>query len=135
MNLEGKGGVSGHAAIFLKGVEPQIGAVDVEVAASEVLRAGIAPPLTLPSSGVVGAGNMRGMQVEELTNRRRHRTHKTTLKEAGFQWASKKKLWYYRPEQYRSRARGNVDMDDIRTKYGSSRPATRGFDQLQRQGG
>ena len=63
------------------------------------------------------------------------RTHKTTLKEAGFQWAPKKKLWYYRPEQYRSRARGNVDMDDIRTKYGSSRPATRGFDQLQRQGG
>lgn len=59
------------------------------------------------------------------------RTHKITLKEAGFQWAPKKKLWYYRPEQYRSRARGNVDMDEIRTKYGSSRPATRGFDQLQ----
>ena len=32
------------------------------------------------------------------------RTHKTTLKEAGFKWAPKNKLWYYRPEQYRSRA-------------------------------
>lgn len=72
MNLEGKGGVSVHAAILLEGVEPHIGAEDVKVAASEVLRAGIAPPLTLPSSCVVGAGNKRGMQVEELTNRRRH---------------------------------------------------------------
>ena len=72
MNLEGKGGVIVHAAISLEGVEPHIGAVDVKFAASEALRDGIAPPLTLPSSGVVGAGNKRGMQVEELTNRRRH---------------------------------------------------------------
>ena len=62
------------------------------------------------------------------------RTHKTTLKEAGYKWASKKKLWYYRPEEYRSRGRGNVDMDEIRSKYGSTRPATRGFNQLQARG-
>ena len=71
INLEGKGGVSVQAATFLEGVEPRIEAVYVKVAASEVLSDGIAPPLTLPSSGVVDAGNTRGMQVEELTNRRR----------------------------------------------------------------
>ena len=57
--------------MFLEGVEPHMEAVDVKVAATEALRAGIAPSLTLPSSGVVDAGNTRGMQVKELTNRRR----------------------------------------------------------------
>ncbi len=66
INLEGKGGVSVQAATFLEGVEPHIGAVYVKVAASEAPRDGIAPPLTLLSSGVVSTGNRRGMQVEEL---------------------------------------------------------------------
>ena len=59
------------------------------------------------------------------------RNHKATLKQAGYKWASKKKLWYYRPAEYRSHARGNVDMDDIRAKYGSTRPTGTGYSQLQ----
>ncbi len=71
-NLEGKGGVSVRAATFLEGDEPHIEAVYVKVTASEALSDGIAPPLTLPSSGVVSTGNSRGMQVEGLTDRCRH---------------------------------------------------------------
>ena len=58
------------------------------------------------------------------------RAHRATLKEAGYKWAPKKKLWYFRPEQFRSRARGNVDMDEIREKNGSTRPIGRGYSQL-----
>jgi len=53
------------------------------------------------------------------------KAHKETLKDAGYKWASKKKSWYFRPEDYCSRARGQSSMDDIREKYGSSKP--RGF--------
>lgn len=48
--------------------------------------------------------------------------HKTALKEAGFKWASKKKKWFFRPEGFKSRSRGNLSMDDIRTKYGTQQP-------------
>ncbi|NQV82384.1 MAG: DnaJ domain-containing protein [Rhodospirillales bacterium] len=51
------------------------------------------------------------------------RTHKEALKSAGYRWASKKLSWYFRPAQYRSRSRGKYTMDDIRTTYGSARPA------------
>lgn len=50
--------------------------------------------------------------------------HKSVLKEAGFKFASKKKSWYFRPENWRSSSRGAYSMDDIREKYGSSRPAS-----------
>jgi curved DNA-binding protein CbpA len=50
------------------------------------------------------------------------RTHKDALKAAGYKWASKKKMWNFRPAGFRSFSRGDTTMDDIRTKYGSSRP-------------
>ena len=50
------------------------------------------------------------------------KTHKAALKEAGFKWAPKKKRWYFRPEDWASSSRGGVSMDDIRGKYGSTRP-------------
>ncbi len=50
------------------------------------------------------------------------KTHKELLKESGFRWASKKKAWYFRPEEYRSSSRGKKSLNDIRAKYGSSRP-------------
>ena len=50
------------------------------------------------------------------------KTHKAVLKEAGFKWAPKKKRWYFRPEDWASSSRGSVSMDDIRGKYGSTRP-------------
>ena len=61
------------------------------------------------------------------------RSHKDTLKEAGYKWASKKKLWYYRPEGYRSSSRGKLDMDEIRARHGSITPTGTGYSQLSRR--
>lgn len=47
--------------------------------------------------------------------------HKDVIKEAGFKWAPKKKLWYFRPAGYKSRSRGNWSMDEIREFHGSER--------------
>ena len=55
------------------------------------------------------------------------REHKEVLKNSGFKWASKKKAWYFRPEQFRSYSRGNATLDEIREKYGSTRPYGQGF--------
>ena len=52
-------------------------------------------------------------------------SHRAALKEAGFRFASKKKRWYFRPENWRSSSRGQYTMDDIRQKYGSARPGFR----------
>jgi curved DNA-binding protein CbpA len=50
------------------------------------------------------------------------RTHKDMLKAAGFRWAPKKSMWHYRSAGFRSYGRGRTSMDDIRNKYGSTRP-------------
>jgi len=49
--------------------------------------------------------------------------HKDKLKENGFKYASKKKSWNFRPDNWKSRSRGQSTMDDIRNKYGSNTPA------------
>ncbi|MCP4080550.1 MAG: J domain-containing protein, partial [Planctomycetaceae bacterium] len=53
------------------------------------------------------------------------RQHRQALKAAGFKWASKKKAWYFRPEQFRSRSRGKSTLEEIRQKYGSDRPVSK----------
>ena len=53
------------------------------------------------------------------------RKHKEALKEALFKYASKKKRWYFRPSDWQSRSRGSLSMDEIRGKYGSSKPYAR----------
>lgn len=40
---------------------------------------------------------------------------------AGFFYASKKKAWYFRPDDWKSSSRGSVPLDEIRDKYGASR--------------
>lgn len=51
---------------------------------------------------------------------------KNTLKEAGFFFASKKVAWYFRSEEYKVNSRGRkIDLDQIRTKYGTQRIETR----------
>jgi curved DNA-binding protein CbpA len=37
--------------------------------------------------------------------------HKAVLKRAGFKFASKKKSWYFRPENWMSASRGSYSMD------------------------
>ncbi len=46
--------------------------------------------------------------------------HKNTIKTAGYFWASKKRQWYFRPSDYKSRSRGGVSMDKIRDMHGST---------------
>lgn len=45
--------------------------------------------------------------------------HKDTLKQAGFKWASKKKLWYFRPADAKVFSNGKKSISEIREKYGS----------------
>jgi curved DNA-binding protein CbpA len=47
--------------------------------------------------------------------------HKDTIKAAGFMWAPKKALWYYRPSDYKSMGRGKFTMDEIRNTHGSEK--------------
>ncbi len=47
------------------------------------------------------------------------RPHKEAIKQAGYKWASKKKMWYFRPADYKSCSRGKLNMDEIREKHGS----------------
>lgn len=45
--------------------------------------------------------------------------HKTVFKENGFYFASKKVAWYFRSAEYKTNNRKKLDLDQIRTKYGS----------------
>ena len=45
--------------------------------------------------------------------------HKEALKEAGFKWAKKKVAWHFRPMDYKSKGRGNWDLEKIRENHGS----------------
>lgn len=47
---------------------------------------------------------------------------KHEIKTAGFRWASKKKIWYFRDEKQKSkRFRGTKSLEEIAEKYGSKR--------------
>lgn len=52
------------------------------------------------------------------------KTHKDALGKNGIgcYWAKKKKMWYYRPADYKSRGRGSWSMDEIRLEHGSQKP-------------
>jgi len=45
--------------------------------------------------------------------------YKEAIKAAGFWWAKKKAAWYFRPADYKSRNKGDWDLEKIRDKYGS----------------
>lgn len=50
------------------------------------------------------------------------RTHKDTLKSAGFLFAPKKLAWYFRTEENKVKNfRKKLDLDQIRAKYGSTK--------------
>ncbi len=48
--------------------------------------------------------------------------HKDTLKSNGYRFASKKKAWNFRPDNWKSLSRGRTSLDNIREKYGSVKP-------------
>ena len=45
--------------------------------------------------------------------------YKAELKQNGFRWASKKKMWYWHNPEEATRSYGKTTIADIRTKYGS----------------
>ena len=45
--------------------------------------------------------------------------HKKVLKNVGCKWASKKKMWYWRPEGYKKKSKKIMDMGTIRNLYGT----------------
>lgn len=47
------------------------------------------------------------------------KAHKAAIKTAGFWWAKKKIAWYFRPPDYKSKNKGDWDLEKIRAKYGS----------------
>lgn len=48
--------------------------------------------------------------------------HRDALKAAGYRWASQKRMWYWRSEEYAGhRSRRKTDITDIRMKYGCER--------------
>lgn len=55
------------------------------------------------------------------------RAVKDTLKSAGFMWASKKEMWYFRTEEFKVKNRAKLSIDQIRAKYGSERIEGRKF--------
>ncbi|CNK26005.1 chaperone protein DnaJ [Yersinia aldovae] len=46
--------------------------------------------------------------------------HRLILKELNCMYAGKKKMWYYRPEEYKSSNRKNLSIDEIRDLHGTS---------------
>lgn len=51
---------------------------------------------------------------------------KTILKEVGFRWASKKKMWYWHsPDEHCQSRKGGKEMSEIRFKYGSETVKTK----------
>lgn len=50
--------------------------------------------------------------------------HKDIIKEAGYKWASVKRMWNYRPDEWKSANRKEKNIDEIRTLYGSQRIST-----------
>ena len=55
------------------------------------------------------------------------RPHKEAIKAAGYFWASKKMMWYWRPAEYKSGNRKNCDMDKVRTLHGSKEVKAKSF--------
>ena len=48
------------------------------------------------------------------------KAHKKTIKDLGLWWANKKKMWYYRPDKFKSTSRGKMSFEEIKQKYGVS---------------
>ena len=54
--------------------------------------------------------------------------HRSTLKDLGFKWASKKKMWYY--GEMKRRSHKEQSIDDIKGKYGCTTVKSKGYEKL-----
>ena len=58
---------------------------------------------------------------------------KEDIKAMGCRWAPKKKLWYYRPGDWKSASRGKFTMDQIRERHGSQTVRGKQFPSLAKE--
>lgn len=69
--------------------------------------------------------NLEGITIEIMgdwiwvTGNTKPHKDKLGKKGAGFFWAKKKQAWYFRPPEFKSRSKGDLSLDEIRTKHGS----------------
>lgn len=56
--------------------------------------------------------------------------HKDIIKAAGYRWASKKRAWYWRPEDCAVSRSSKKSLDEIKDKYGFTRLEGRGIGSL-----
>ncbi|CAK8741717.1 hypothetical protein SODG_005035 [Sodalis praecaptivus] len=61
------------------------------------------------------------------------KAHKDAIKALGCKWAGKKKMWFYRPDEYKaSRNRKEHSIDEIRAMYGTTgKQKAAGFKQVE----
>lgn len=82
---------------------------------AEAYRAALSAIITLPGLDIELVGNWIWVGGNTYPARE-------ALKGAGFYFASKKKMWYFRTEEFSCKgARNSKDMDQIRGKYGSQK--------------
>ncbi len=90
---------------------------DAEIKLSEEYRQVIEKIINLPGIVIEIVGNW--IWITGNT-----RPVKETLKDAGFYFASKKAVWYYRNEAFKTRGNG-APLEQIRAKYGSEKINTK----------
>ena len=69
--------------------------------------------------------NLEGLVIEIVGNwiwiTGNTKEHKEVLKANGFYYASKKKAWYLKPNDYVAKSRKHYSLDEIKSKYGSTK--------------
>ena len=55
---------------------------------------------------------------------------KEQIKSAGFKFHSKKSMWFWYPGEYKKSNKGEMEMDDIKNKYGSETIKNRTYNRL-----
>lgn len=89
--------------------------VEAEMVIDAVMREAVAKIMNL--GGIVIEIVFKWVWVSGATY-----SHRRALKEAGFFFAPKKKVWYWRGTEHANyTSRGSMEMDDIKSKYGSFR--------------
>lgn len=78
----------------------------------EEFRAAISKIINLPGLVIELCGSWVWVSGETMT-------HREALKAAGYRWAPKKRMWYWRSDKDASHSRKTQSMDYIREKYGS----------------
>ena len=57
--------------------------------------------------------------------------YKKELKEIGFKWASKKKMWHFHTDIFKKKSKKVLSMEEIKSYYGSTKIETNSIQRLQ----